>query len=334
MNGRISRAFTLLELLIVIAIIGILIALLLPAVQATREAARRTSCANNLMQLGLALSQHHSARGALPAGVRGDAGPIKNEPKGKHYGWITQVLPYLEQGNVYDQIDWEAGVYDKANQRVRHVRLPGFNCPSHRTGGMGSDYAGCHHDVEAPIDADNHGVMFLNSAVRYDQITDGRSCTLLVGEKLLSQADMDLYNQIEATLNTFGSDGPEPAFPPDEPPLPAEAGVSDEMSMPGLPTPSDLGWISGTRGTLRNTGTPINERWRAEKATRYNGPAIADPEADLSLWVGGFESWHTNGAQFILADGSMRFLSEHTSLKVYQQLGHRADGQLHDASAF
>lgn len=330
MNGRRRFAFTLLELLIVIAIVGILIALLLPAVQAAREAARRTSCANNLMQLGLALSQHHSARGALPAGVRDNTGPIKNEPKGKHYGWMTQILPYLEKGNLYDQVDWEAGVYSKSNRVPRSVRVSIFNCPSHRTGGLGSDYAGCHHDVEAPIDVDNDGVLYLNSAVRFNQITDGRAYTLMLGEKLLSQSDMDIYNQIpeDQDVPEFEQESQDT-----EPGIAAGEAFPEPMGLALVPTPSDLGWMSGTRGTLRNTGTPISQRWRMEKINRYAVPA-ADSDADASLHVGGFESWHPLGAQFLFADGTMRFLSERISVKVYQQLGHRADGTLHDASAF
>src|SRR5829696_3130788 len=98
-SGR--EGFTLIELLVVIAIIGVLIALLLPAVQAAREAARRSQCVNNLMQLGLALHNYESAHEVLPPGVVNPTGPIQNTPHGYHFSWLTQILPYIEQTNVH-----------------------------------------------------------------------------------------------------------------------------------------------------------------------------------------------------------------------------------------
>src|SRR5687768_3577398 len=91
--------FTLVDLFWVIAIIGILVALLLPAVQAAREAARRSSCSNNLVQLILAVNQYEMAHSAYPPGTVEPAGPIQNVAKGYHHGWITQILPYIEQRN-------------------------------------------------------------------------------------------------------------------------------------------------------------------------------------------------------------------------------------------
>src|SRR5213083_896811 len=99
------RGFTLIELLVVIAIIAVLIALLLPAVQQAREAARRTQCKNNLMQLGLALHNYEMAYELLPPGSINPTGPIRNESKGYHMGWMVQILPYIDQGNVFDHFD-------------------------------------------------------------------------------------------------------------------------------------------------------------------------------------------------------------------------------------
>ena len=90
----ISSGFTLIELLVVIAIIAVLIALLLPAVQAAREAARRAQCVNNLMQLGIAMQNYESSHEMLPPGVVNLTGPILDQPKGYHFGWLVQILPY------------------------------------------------------------------------------------------------------------------------------------------------------------------------------------------------------------------------------------------------
>src|SRR5882762_1923016 len=109
-KGR--QGFTLIELLVVIAIIAVLIALLLPAVQMAREAARRTQCRNNIMQLILAVHNYEQSHEVLPPGVVNDDGPIKTEPKGYHFSWLAQLLPFVDQNNVYKHIDFRAGAYD------------------------------------------------------------------------------------------------------------------------------------------------------------------------------------------------------------------------------
>ncbi|HID78765.1 MAG TPA: DUF1559 domain-containing protein [Planctomycetaceae bacterium] len=298
--------FTLVELLVVIAIIGILIALLLPAVQAAREAARRTQCVNNLVQLGLALHHYESAFEVLPPGSINDTGPIKNEPKGYHMSWLVQILPYIEEAVTFRHIDFSASAYDVKNEPVRTLTIHAFLCPSDNGGWsvlQGSEleqngheeqsgregeppldlgpalrraagnYAACHHDVEASIDVDNHGVMFLNSRVGLRDISDGTTHTIFVGEKIVEYGD--------------------------------------------------LGWMSGTRATLRNTGSPPN-------ATGTMGVPVplAPPRGNPLLAVGGFSSNHPGGGNFVMGDGAVRFVSESIDPKVFQQLGHRADGKL------
>ena len=295
-NAR--KGFTLVELLVVIAIIGVLIALLLPAVQAAREAARRVQCLNNLAQLGLAAQQYESAHESLPPGVIDSAGPIESVAQGQHINWLAHLLPQLEQQNAYDRLDFAAGAYAPKNAPLRNWGATSFLCPSDSGNAalapLGvSNYAGCHHDVEAPIDADNHGVLFLNSGVRYRDISDGSSHTILLGEKLVTKLD--------------------------------------------------LGWLSGTRATLRNTGTAINGSSILGGTLALAGDdADADPLATpgvtakapapgkAALAVGGFESRHPSGALFVFADGSARFLGGSTSQPLLKLLGHRADGQLLD----
>ena len=173
--------FTLIELLVVIAIISVLISLLLPAVQASREAARRAQCVANLTQILLALQNYEAAHEVLPPGVVNPAGPIVDARKGYHYGWIAQILPQLDARNVYDCLNFARDVYADANDTATFVTLGVLLCPSDPVR-HNPAYAGCHHDVEAPIAADNNGVLFLNSAVALDDIRDGLSRTIFVGE--------------------------------------------------------------------------------------------------------------------------------------------------------
>jgi prepilin-type N-terminal cleavage/methylation domain-containing protein/prepilin-type processing-associated H-X9-DG protein len=296
MRSNIRSAFTLVELLVVIAIIGILISLLLPAVQACREAARRASCSNNMMQLAVAVQNYESAHEVLPPGVVNPTGPIRNEAKGYHYGWLVQLLPYVEQRNAYRAVDFSVGVYDAKNAPVRKLEIPIFLCPSESAYVRNaSSYAGCQNDVEAPIAEDNHGVFFLNSHVRYRDIEDGSSQTIFIGEQRNDNRDN------------------------------AEARNESENGL--------LSWASGTRATLRNTGSPLVSGFRG----RMEGETIpADEKAaeKLLLRVGGFGSSHPGGAGFCFGDGSVHFLSENIDATLLQQLGNRADGKLLDMGGF
>src|SRR5262249_45545116 len=172
-RNRTSRAFTLVELLVVIAIIGVMVAMMIPAMQASREVGRRAQCQANLAQLMLALDNYQNTFESLPPGVLNPEGPIKSEPKGSHQKWICWVVPYLDQQNAYRLIDFSASVYDPANAAVRGYWPSEFICPSEPNEVQGaSSYAGCHHDVEAPIATDNRGVLFLNSHITRDDIPD------------------------------------------------------------------------------------------------------------------------------------------------------------------
>jgi prepilin-type N-terminal cleavage/methylation domain-containing protein/prepilin-type processing-associated H-X9-DG protein len=291
-------AFTMIELLVVIAIIAVLIALLLPAIQSIREMARRTQCANNLMQLGVALGNYASTHRVLPPGVVDFTRPVVNAPQGYHHSWVVQVLPFLEQRNVYQRFDFRSGVYTAANETARGTRIQTFLCPSSPVAGT-MCYVGCHHDVEAPIDVDNHGVLYLNSHVAYDEITDGLANTILLGE--------------------------------------VRNGAS-------------LGWASGTRASLRNTGTRINER--DPTSAGPGGPAFPGPyppsQADnlatvqtmvndgvLSIgFVGGFSSFHPSASNFLFCDGSVHLLNVSINEHVFHLLGNRADGEIISADDY
>jgi prepilin-type N-terminal cleavage/methylation domain-containing protein len=178
---RRRSAFTLIELLVVIAIIAILIGLLLPAVQKVREAAARLQCQNNLKQIGLGLHNYHSAYGAFPPG---------SNPKG--FTVVTQLLPFMEQGNIYNQIDLTASANSPANAGPTGMTIKILLCPSDRTNqtppGQGGNNYFANYGTEPQFFQNSsvaNGVFALREAsggVRLTDVTDGTSNTAAFSE--------------------------------------------------------------------------------------------------------------------------------------------------------
>lgn len=186
MGMRSRYGFTLVELLVVIAIIGILIGLLLPAVQQVREAARRTHCQNNLRQVGLALASHHSALRELPMGCLEWRGwPPRNQ---RQLAWSAFLLPYLEQQNVFDQLDFSAAFDAPVNAFAASQEISIYLCPtvanvSNLEHSLGrSDYGGIYGERISSPNNPPKGTMLIDRAVSYREISDGLSNTLVVGE--------------------------------------------------------------------------------------------------------------------------------------------------------
>src|SRR5262245_45618109 len=208
-HSKTRRAITLTEVLVVIAIIGVLVSLLLPAVQAAREAARGMQCRNNLRQVALAAQCYHDARGQFPAGVHPYA-MVGNVPTGGTNLWV-EMLPYIEQPNLFEKWDYldnrnnVAGEMNATTAQVIKIML----CPtdlfpqkpiSHLTSGFApawaygyfglSSYGGnaglrSYNPGAAPDYAQmsREGIFYIDSSVRHAQVQDGASNTFLFGER-------------------------------------------------------------------------------------------------------------------------------------------------------
>lgn len=176
--------FTLVELLVVIAIIGVLVGLLLPAVQSVREAARRTSCLNNLRQINVALQNYHSAHGKFPVGGTS----FSTAGSGTQIAWSAIVLPFLEQQNVWDKIDFRQTFDSPANEEAAQQVISGFICPSSRRGrelsqGRGPcDYGGMFGERITTPNNPPKGLMLYGQALSHSDITDGSSNTIIIAE--------------------------------------------------------------------------------------------------------------------------------------------------------
>ena len=302
-RGRLDgpAGFTLIELLSVVAIIAVLISLLLPAIQSSREQARRFQCTNNLLQISLASHNYASLHRVLPPGVVDEEGPLDNLPVGYRIGWTVQILPHLEQQNLWNQFNFRVGVFDDSNHTSRTHTLNSYRCPSDGSPmtsvSPGTNYVGCHNDEEAPIDVDNTGVLFLNSKIKLDDIDDGVAYTILVGEARRPQKPIGWAGGSRAILrNTYHRiNSPSALFTPP----------------PFVPTKTEPGAAPNSADAF--------EVMEVE---------VEDDAPDPVSFVGGFSSWHPGGANFVFCDGSVRFVKQKLDPGIFRALGNRSDGLL------
>ncbi len=326
-NSR--SAFTLVELLVVIAIIGILIGMLMPAIQQVREAARRTACKNNLRQLTLAMHNYESAFSQFPTGYSyisgadyaAQTGNPTGDPLANHLGhsWGAHMLPFLEQKNLHDQIDFTLPGFDPINLAARETPLSVFLCPTdfwsvdnfvvrdessnpverYAAASYCANWGPASGVVETPtnpaddinLDATpdaSQGPFYRNSKTRFASITDGTSSTLAIGERTNGPI-----------LDTNGS-------PIGTPPHPNFENV----------------WFAA----IRDIDAPDDDHGHMVLFDTEYGPNRArgaGTGADR-----GVSAPHGGLAQFAFLDGSVHTISESIDLTTYRALSSMRGGEV------
>jgi len=298
------RAFTLIELLVVIAIIAVLIALLLPAVQQAREAARRTQCKNNLKQFGLALHNYHDTHNRFPSAVfwtDADKDGLADDNVG-HWSWGTMVLPFLEQGNLFNRL--RPGTVTPlqahmANPGILKTTLPVFACPSDDGGSLGPlcdtardlDFLGGAQADQLQALANYVIVNDDNDLADYNQNCASCDSGMAPMARCLKMGDA-----IDGTSNILFV-GERDSY--DKSPSQHEAGA-----IYAVEKRTDADDDDSVEAVTGCGSAPIN--WHPVTT----GTGSNDGQEDEN-----FSSRHAGGAQFLLVDGSVRFISENISFK-------------------
>ena len=314
------QGFTLVELLVVIAIIGILIALLLPAVQSAREAARRSQCNNNLKQIGVALQNYHDVFKRLPAsdsGVWNSSGNLTNTDISEH----ARLLPYLEQNNVFQMVNFSVKWNDPLNALAAAQRVKVFMCPSDSslqvpvTYGPNNYYGNQGTQIlyggVPPTNPTNSnfgmppadGIFFTNSFLPFADVLDGLSNTAAFAEKVTG----DWNNGFSTPLSDTFQPGTYPATP--------DQALADCRAV----NVADL-----TKQGYSNIGGPWLEAYHST-AYYYH---VAPPNERSCMYPPGrimttANSYHPGGVQVSLCDGSVRWVSEGVDLFAWRALGSR-----------
>lgn len=185
---------SLLEVIVSVTVVIILFSLLTPAVQTCRKVARRTQCVNRLRQLSIAVHNYSHLHGVLPPGCVNDSGPIEMVEDGYHMSWLVQILPFIDEEVSFHALDFREGAYADVNADVRKRKISALICPADFSpqGVPTSSYVGSTGGADEPISTNNKGLLFLNSSIRFREIRDGASYTILLGERLLSDSPLSV----------------------------------------------------------------------------------------------------------------------------------------------
>jgi prepilin-type processing-associated H-X9-DG protein len=315
----------LIELLVVIAIIAVLVGLLLPAVQKTREAANRMKCQNNLKQFGLALHSYHDAMGAFP--------PSRNFPNETSFSAHSRLLPYMEQTNLYQSISFAAplGWADPVNALAVGTDVSIFLCPSDVTAPIPAGWAGTNYranegtslvfgygpsddqGVNTGMPAPN-GAFFCDSKYKMADFTDGTSTTAAMSEHIFG----DFSNSIATQNSDTFRPGTYPATP--------DQAMADCAS---------IDWTNLSYQGRSNVGAPWLYGYHSTTSYYHSAPpgtmSCMFPPLRIMTTA---NSNHINGVNVLFMDGSVHFISYSVNLTAWRALGTRNGGEIVDGTNF
>lgn len=304
-------AFTLVELLVVIAIIGVLISMLLPAVQSVREAARRTYCANNLRQLGLAMHLYSDAHSRLPPSVTGiplNGGTARrNQPHDAGLSAWVAILPFHESRNLYNLFDHKANAWDAANLAAARQTPPVHLCPSMDMTRLPNSGEG------ASSYAVSTGTRKYRNQPHDGAIVD--SMNVFVGERMVAGLEgSELWMRSIDIAQISAADGSSNTL------LAGEFGVQLRETS-SLPFPYPGG--DGVSGGQWAASYPYQST--ASVFGTFNANVI--PLFDIPSYES-FRSPHPGGVQFVMTDGSVHLVQEEVDNTVVRNLAARNDGNV------
>lgn len=306
---RLNRVgFTLVELLVVIAIIGILVGLLLPAVQSAREAVRRIQCGNNLKQLGLALHNYESTHRRFPAG--------RNQLR---HSALSSLLPYIEQSQVESLIDWNVSWNHVKNAQASAISISTFNCPSDPVTALPVGWGGTSYrsnqgsgllwglppsnpaDPNFGVPAPN-GTLIPDTYLRFGDITDGTSNTAAFSE----HGKGDFSNAVATPTDTFW-------------PMTHPKSVDEAVRDCNAIDTSDLRFQR-----VSDVGAPWMHGYHSTTAYFHVGP----PQGRSCMFPPGLiatsaQSYHSNGVNVARCDGSVGIVTSNVDLSIWRSLGTR-----------
>jgi prepilin-type N-terminal cleavage/methylation domain-containing protein len=353
-RNRRQRGFTLVEILVVLAIIGILVGLVLPAVQKVRDASARTACRNNLKQIGLALMNFTGDYGYLPPGM-----VTELSIQDSYHTAFTYLLPYLEQDAVYNQYEFDAQWYDPSNYAPVAQQPKVFFCPANRANGqmnlapfiqqwgaampplVGScDYilckganAGLYFDptlippqarglfnvTQADFGAGAGGRPTPRFLVRAENISDGLSNTLAIGE--------GAGGNVRYLVGDINNPG-QPAIQPflNGPAVMEQAWAAASLGDASHP------WTTGIFGVTAQFGLPPNTLDEPMNRQPGSPTIVSNDTSGFNLSgkdrVSGFRSMHLIGCQFLFADGSVHLLPQSIDPAVYRAFSTYSGGEI------